>query len=157
MADDSDIIDDYSTPFRVVILEDCRPAEDYGLHGNLNQVKGICLGQYLMPDDLSRIPDLTQRLSNEAASGLSHKPYRSFVVDDDFEEERFHRSYEVDDEHSGDVDVPSPLILSDKGDYIWGIQCYWAKSEDLKDIPEALWSSLPDAVRTMLSTHFPNN
>lgn len=37
---------DYSQPFRVTILEDCRPIEKYGPLGDLSGKPGWCLGEF---------------------------------------------------------------------------------------------------------------
>lgn len=41
---------DYSKPFKVRIIEDCRDPEDYALSGKLDGHYGLCLGVYKYPN-----------------------------------------------------------------------------------------------------------
>ena len=41
---------DYSRPFRIRILQDCRKEEEYGLSGKLDGHYGMCLGLYDHPN-----------------------------------------------------------------------------------------------------------
>jgi hypothetical protein len=40
----------YSEPFKVRIIQDCRPEEDYGPSGKLDGHYAICLGSYVYPN-----------------------------------------------------------------------------------------------------------
>jgi len=48
---------DFSTPFKVRIVEDCRSQEKYGLLGNLSGHIGICLGLYDHPYEWKEDPE----------------------------------------------------------------------------------------------------
>ena len=124
--------DDYSEPFRVVILEDCRLSEDYGPNGNLTGQRGTCLGEYIMPED-PKGPDLSKKATQEQQAASIEAL--------------------LDGDESDEIELANPLILSDSGDYIWGLHCYFSREEDLKDVPEGLWSKIPERVRELLRGH----
>ncbi|MBI2668933.1 hypothetical protein HYX14_03765 [Candidatus Woesearchaeota archaeon] len=49
-----------------------------------------------------------------------------------------------------EMDIANPLILSDSGDYLWGLQCWFAAAKDLRDIPKEFWLKVPEAYRELL-------
>lgn len=128
---------DYSKPFKVVILEDCRT----GFNGYLTQKKGVCLGLYELPDELSTPPDLSKRISLEERNKRQNSGLEKLANPETNEDE--------------DIDLGgSPLILTYNGDYIWGMECYWRKTKDISDVPEGLWLLIPEAFRDDLRTGF---
>ena len=131
---------DYSKPFRVLILEDSREA--YGSKGSLTGQYGVCLGMYEVPHDLSVPADLSRRVLDFDGEGLARKLSGSV--------KRGKSGSDLEDE----VDLVNPLLLSDVGDYIWGIQCYFAASQDLVGIPADLWLQIPDLYRGILREEF---
>lgn len=120
--------DDYSEPFRVVILQDCRPPEDYGASGNLTEQRGTCLGEYIIPKN-PKVPDLSKKAT---------PAQRAASIEALLDPER------------DEVELANPLILSDSGDYIWGLHCYFSREEDLKDIPKEEWTKIPERVQQLL-------
>ena len=75
---------DYSNPFRVKIVRDCRETEN-----KLNGQAGTCLGLYEHPDTTRKAPDGAEK----------------------------------------DLLKYNPLIKTDGGEYIWGIECWWIDEE----------------------------
>ena len=92
--------EDYSKPFRVVVVEDCRKQEEIQATGDLSWHKGWCLGEFEFPDVTKKKPEAISE------DWIVHNP-------------------ELGDE--SEVTLYNPLIFTDSGCFIWGIQCYWAE------------------------------
>ncbi len=122
---------EYLKPFRVIILEDCR--ETYGSTGCLTGQLGVCLGLYTVPDNFSVPKNLNNRVLDYGAESILEK-LANKSIDTDYKE----------------IELVNRLIISHSGDYIWGIQCYFATSEDLVDIPTSFWLQIPESYRELL-------
>lgn len=117
-----------------MILEDVREPGEYGPAGCLTGRAGVCLGMYRVPADNGVPSDLSARITNPADfKGLEGQ---------------------LDGDGDKELDFTNPLILSDKGDYLWGIQCYFSATEDLVDIPVDFWLKIPHAYREMLKRSY---
>lgn len=100
---------DFSRPFRVKVIEDCREEKEITRTGRLDGQLGWCLGMYEVPDTTKKRPD------GETRDFIELQP-------------------ELGDE--GEVLLYNPLIYTDSGNYIWGTQCYFMKDTGwMKNIP----------------------
>ncbi len=98
--DSQEKIDEYATPFPVIIGEDCREPNDYGLAGNLTGYQGVCLGYYGFSENFRRLDEL-RKLTSVAQVGVE-----------------------------GGIKDANPLIYVPKVmEYIWGGQCNFARLE----------------------------
>ncbi len=80
---------DYSKPFKVRIIQDCRSPEKYGRLGKLDGHYGMCVGLY-------KYPDISQK-----AETSSVNPSEG-----------------------------NPLIRTQSGEYIWGVECWFDPEPD---------------------------
>lgn len=118
---DEGLIDEtnYSKPFRAIVVKDYRKDEDKQATGNLDWHRGWCLGMYEFPDITKKRPEgITE-------DWIVHNP-------------------ELGDE--SEVTLYNPLIFTDSGHFIWGIQCDWG--DDIEGLDEAFSLLVQDTIRT---------
>ncbi len=119
---------DTSKPYPVIILQDCRPDSE----GQLDYQHGICLGEYLM-DDISRKVDeggLKEMLEpHPEREGVLYDPVTGFFYNDLLD------GYLEDPTDPKNILVPSPLIIADNGQHIWGNWCNFTSATLVKDLP----------------------
>ena len=94
---------DYSSPFKVRIIEDCRRTGK-----KLDGKYGTCLGLY-------DYPDITKK-----------------------------------------SDDGNPLIHAEDGQYLWGVDCWWAPEEVAKDMPLETLQAAVDLTRQSLKLNYLN-
>lgn len=100
---------DFSRPFRARIIVDNRDDEKKVATGSLDGQLGWCLGMY-------EVPDITKKRPPEET--------RDFIE----------LQPELGEE--GEVLIYNPLIYTDSGVYIWGMDCYFMKDTGwMKNVP----------------------
>ena len=100
-------------PHFAYITKDCRSIDEQGPSGNLSRKQAINLGEFFEPSLLEICATKEDRL--RAYQGLE-KTYDSVVRPEEY----------YDD---SEFDMAMPLLLSDQGDLIWGIECFWQRRE----------------------------
>ena len=102
------------TPKWAFISEDCRPPEECGPGGSLSNQPALYLGNFTFPDPLAfRAPDDAD--SESRAAEEARRLHDALCVQPD--------EYPDDEE----FEFANPLLVSETGEVIWGLQCYWGE------------------------------
>lgn len=112
---------DYSKPFRVIVTTDYRDDAEKQATGDLAFQKGWCLGMYEYPNLTKKRPE------GVTDDWILHNP-----------------------ELGGDSEMTlyNPLIFTDSGHFIWGIESDWG--EDIKGLDEVFSAIAQDTIRTAI-------
>src|SRR3989344_3116512 len=112
-------------PHIVKIVEDCR--EEYGPDGDLSGRYGIFLGDYLFDDKTRPIEgSLKEMCVMHPEKNRLYDPKSGLFYNAEIDS--------LESEDGEDFLFSNPLILADNGENIWGIECWFAKAEDVDDI-----------------------
>ncbi len=107
-GDDPVDMSDYSKPFRVIVTHDYRKDEEkITAGGDLAWQRGWCLGMYEFPDLTKKRPEgITE-------NWIVHNPELG---------------------EDSEITIYNPLIFTDSGHFIWGIQSDWGEDIDTLDL-----------------------